>query len=306
MKFDCVIGNPPYQHNSKSKGNKLWPKFIVKSMELVMENGYLAMVTPDSWMAGGSNIPGNIGILKDVFRPNTLLYVNVADVGKKYFPNVGLSFSWWIASKTISKILTKMETSWGISTVDINSIDFFPAILHPTMQSIYKKVYSTRSFDVISFDRQNTKNGDAKSEKKTRIHKIKHWILGSDIDNKIQYCYLPYDNSPAISNHKKVVFPLRKFSNFHPYVDMKGISVCQQGFCVFLDKHDTEDGVKSVWHSKLMKFLLFSCFPGNFLKTNIVKSLPYISMKKVWTDQELYEHFGLTQEEIDYIEANTK
>ena len=51
MKFDVVLGNPPYQSNN-NKSNKLWPSFIEKSISLLSENGYLGLVTPISWLRG--------------------------------------------------------------------------------------------------------------------------------------------------------------------------------------------------------------------------------------------------------------
>jgi hypothetical protein len=35
-------------------------------------------------------------------------------------------------------------------------------------------------------------------------------------------------------------------------------------------------------------------------------TLPKIDLTKVWSDADMYAHFGLTQEEIDYVEANVK
>ena len=34
--------------------------------------------------------------------------------------------------------------------------------------------------------------------------------------------------------------------------------------------------------------------------------LPIIDFTRTWTDAELYAHFGLTQEEIDYVESTVK
>jgi hypothetical protein len=36
------------------------------------------------------------------------------------------------------------------------------------------------------------------------------------------------------------------------------------------------------------------------------KVIPKIDLSKTWSDNELYELFGLTQEEIEYIEATVK
>ena len=35
-------------------------------------------------------------------------------------------------------------------------------------------------------------------------------------------------------------------------------------------------------------------------------TFPCMDFKKSWTDQEIYDYFGLTQEEIDYIEKTIK
>lgn len=55
MKFDVVIGNPPYQkpkgdNRLGSRGDSsLWDKFLVKSMDLTKDDGHLALIHPNSW-----------------------------------------------------------------------------------------------------------------------------------------------------------------------------------------------------------------------------------------------------------------
>jgi hypothetical protein len=113
---------------------------------------------------------------------------------------------------------------------------------------------------------------------------------------------LPYDKSPDISGIRKVVFPLRKFSNVPMiHIDDQGLPVCQQGFYVEIDNYDVSN-VSSIWNSKLFRFMTYSIHPTGFLKTNIIKSLPFVDMSRTWTDQELFDHFSLTDEEIEYIE----
>ena len=48
-KFDVIVGNPPYQTKSDASNTKtqsLWDKFVVKSFDLLKENGHLCMVHP--------------------------------------------------------------------------------------------------------------------------------------------------------------------------------------------------------------------------------------------------------------------
>ena len=53
--FDVIIGNPPFQIEQQGKrkggygGRTLWDKFVIKSLDLLVENGYLCFITPSSW-----------------------------------------------------------------------------------------------------------------------------------------------------------------------------------------------------------------------------------------------------------------
>ena len=56
MKFDLVIGNPPYQKPTSgkdrvgSRGNtSIWDRFVVWGLEHTVDGGYMAMVHPTSW-----------------------------------------------------------------------------------------------------------------------------------------------------------------------------------------------------------------------------------------------------------------
>ena len=54
-KFDIIIGNPPFQIEQQGKriggygGRTLWDKFIIKSLDLLVSNGYLCFITPPGW-----------------------------------------------------------------------------------------------------------------------------------------------------------------------------------------------------------------------------------------------------------------
>jgi len=299
MKFDVVVGNPPFQHNSKSKGNKLWPKFIHKGYMLLKDAGYLAMITPSGWAAGGNNMPGGIGIIKDVFAPNNLIIADLSDMSK-HFPGVGVSFSWFVMQKSKQYRITQVDIDGNTFYVDFRKLEFIPDDITTVSLSIFQKLFNNKKrFNVQGYDRQKDDN---KSTVLTDTNNIKHWVLGTD--STIQYCYLPYDKSPDISSYRKVLFPLRKFSNVPMiHIDDEGIPVCQQGFYIVLDETHTVANVGSVWNSKLYRFMTYTIHPTGFLKTNIIKSLPFVDMNRAWTDKELYDHFSLTDEEIEYIEA---
>ena len=48
MKFDIVVGNPPYSEKAKAS-DKLWAKFTLKALELMTPSGQLGFITPSGW-----------------------------------------------------------------------------------------------------------------------------------------------------------------------------------------------------------------------------------------------------------------
>ena len=53
MKFDIIMGNPPYNppkgETGKSSGNSIWQNFVMKSFYMLSDNGYLVYVHPPGW-----------------------------------------------------------------------------------------------------------------------------------------------------------------------------------------------------------------------------------------------------------------
>jgi hypothetical protein len=63
MKFDVIVGNPPYQEThedgrSKKNALRLWAKFVIHILDknILNENGYLSFVTPSGWAGSSSEV----------------------------------------------------------------------------------------------------------------------------------------------------------------------------------------------------------------------------------------------------------
>lgn len=80
MKFDVVIGNPPYQ---KGKNSNFYVKFIQRASSLLKEGGYLSYIIPNRFVL--PHHPAAKALLLDF----QLLHLRV-DV-KDWFPSVGTS-----------------------------------------------------------------------------------------------------------------------------------------------------------------------------------------------------------------------
>jgi len=75
--FDIIMGNPPFQKEQEGKregakgGRTLWDKFIIKSLELLIANGFLGFITPPPWRK-----PEN-ELYNVMTKENQLLYLHI-------------------------------------------------------------------------------------------------------------------------------------------------------------------------------------------------------------------------------------
>ena len=95
MKFDVVVGNPPYQENDesgKSKGGgknvlRGYSLFVKKSMELLNKGGILGYIIPQGWQVKSHSL------WKMITSDYSLDYIdNNNEKIKNHFNNVGSTF----------------------------------------------------------------------------------------------------------------------------------------------------------------------------------------------------------------------
>jgi hypothetical protein len=303
MKFDVVLGNPPYQSGNASKGNKLWPKFILKAYELTKDKGITALVTPTGWASGGTNIPGGKGVIKDVFKNAQVHTINVDDITKKHFSNIGIEIGYFILEKTKPTKETKINLVDGDAYVDFRTVEFISPRLNAIDIDITKKIFDSKfeKFEVKSFDRKIKKGTVIESKTKTNTHKFKHWILGGTSANNAVFTYLDYENTPQY-NYPKILFNIGN-RYWQPYYDLQGLNVAAQGFAIELSGNETVDSIASVFEHPLFVYISFwyQLQMKGFMKTNIVKSYPKLDLTKIWKESEIFEYFNISDREQKHI-----
>jgi 23S rRNA A1618 N6-methylase RlmF len=116
MKFDVVVGNPPFQKsNNDAKRWTLWEQFVKKALELSCDT--VAMITPQSITS-----PGPFSLIKD---RATIINTNIS----KHF-NVGSTFAYFVMSDSINQSTAKIISSNGEYYCDLKNIDFLPFLIN--------------------------------------------------------------------------------------------------------------------------------------------------------------------------------
>jgi site-specific DNA-methyltransferase (adenine-specific) len=299
MKFDVVIGNPPYNWsdgNKQRKNNRenLWTRFISKSFEeWVAKDGYVAMVVPKTWMSPSRDY-GTTVIVQDYFKPNQVEALNIDECARHF--NVGSSFSYFVVKVDGSKSsqLTKVISNAGEFDMDLSSSTWnmgIPTILDKNIISMLGKFYANSApFDWL---RQYEGQVDVLSQGPVSV-------FHTPASKGKTFCATP----SYLHNIEKVMVSLS--GRYEPFYDNGNTSPSGFIICLKLKQGETLVNAQSVFDSKLYRLVVDKLFRYNgFINGNVLKNLPSLDLKKMWTDQNIYNHFQLTQDEIDAVERNS-
>ena len=72
------------------------------------------------------------------------------------------------------------------------------------------------------------------------------------------------------------------------------------------DTEDEANGLINYLKCKLPRFLLRQAISSVNINREVFKFVPIVNFTHYWTDEELYAKYGLTDEEINFIESMIK
>ena len=193
MKFDVVIGNPPYQRDTKgdrggSSSNPLWWEFSNTAFNLVKEGGVVSLITPDNIMSGGEQFTSLLIGSKSKYD------LKLIDFSANDHFSVGIKICRWVA---IKRNPTGEATNNGI-TFDPTKVGV--VFSSPELNSIITTMCGHES-DKLNF---NTSNRWDKAPITKRVKKQGNDIALADLKNDSSELY-PH----AVMNNDKI-----KYSHF--------------------------------------------------------------------------------------------
>lgn len=309
MKFDVVIGNPPYQGKKigggNGSGNAIWYKFVERSWKLLNDDGILCLIHPTAWRFQEGK--SKISKAQQIILESKMIYCNL----NMQYPGAGVMVDWYITRKSI----ISNDSFAMIHFEDCEKAVRWPPSQMPIfhfgnscIESIIKKVLTSN--DNGLFVRKSF--GGLTKFDKTAFGKF-CFAHGSGY-SKNPPTYKTYEN-PHIHQHKqKVIFCAVR--QFRPHIDNGILGIGDHVHYLLEDDLDKCKFIASFANSKIAIFLQKLCTgtdwrpspqncPATWNNPTCIKRVQLVAAGTL-TNLELYKHFGLTQEEIAYIESMVK
>lgn len=319
MKFDVIIGNPPYQlsdRGNNASATPIYQLFIQQAKKLSPR--YLTMIVPSRWFAGGKGL--------DSFRNEMIAdtrirelhdYLNASDCfGNGVEIKGGVCYFLWdrdnrgdclVATHSSSGIISQQKRYMKIGDNDVfirrnEAISILEKVSAFKEDSFSTIVSSRRPFglptnitgsktrgscDVILYQRGGTAfyplRGLTKNQEwinKYKIYITKAYNAGDDYPHQIL-------NKPIFGD--------------------KG-TCCTETYIVLgpFESEEITNNVISYVCTKFFRFLVSLKKISQDATQRVYEFVPMQDFTKTWTDAELYEKYGLTEEEIAFIESMIK
>lgn len=304
MKFDVVIGNPPYQGASEGTTKdttftpKIWSKFVQLSFSIAKPNGFVSLITPPGWLVPKSKLHTLI------FDDNRVLEVVAGIDGGEVF-GASTNAAWFLCQVGGGRVENFRFSMHGADPVQVKNTGAFPTT--PGSMITIGILQKTINSDLPKIQLLKQSQKPAKSfPEQTEAAKYPNFIDRA----KIVWTETPM---PDALVKKAIVWRLlqRRGQCLVPRVEVNSTHGLLNYFGgghthLLITTKQTEEGILSYMRSKLVQFICTTFSQTAHAPVHILRMLPAVDLSRVWTDVELYEHFSLSAEEVQHIESTVK
>ena len=316
MKFDVIISNPPYQLStggSKSQAIPIYQRFVERAKKLSPR--FVIMIIPDRWVAGGFGLNEfRAAMLNDQKIRKLTDYIIASDC----FPGVdipgGVCYFLWdrdhagdcdvtICHNDTSTTARRplIEDGCDVFIKYNEAVDIVRKIKIKNEGNIVSLISSQRPFGLPT-NYVGKSSPDNKSELLVYGRNQEKTFLDRNV-------VIPNQN---LANSYKVFLPAaygeRTDTNLFvigkPFLG-KPNEICTETYVAigpFENECEANNFIEYA-KTKFFRFLVLLHKPTQHLLKATYSFVPMQDFSKPWTDEELYVKYGLTDEEIAFIES---
>jgi site-specific DNA-methyltransferase (adenine-specific) len=317
MRFDVIIGNPPYQlSNGESSDIPIYQHFVTQAKAL--EPRFLSMIIPSRWMAGGKGLDS---FRKEMLGDKRIRFIEDYPNAWDVFPSVEIQsgvcyFLWNRDNPGLCQTILKRD---GLSLImdsrDLNEFDVLVrdaravSILRKVLQvsetPVEEIVSGQTPFGLLSnfkgYRQGSKQTGDLKRHLIENQKRVEKWVAPKEVGKGLDLVpkfkvFVPkaYNGGPRMPH--RIIGPA--------FVGESG-SVCTQSYLAVgpFDSQLAADSLLTYMNTRFFRFLLSLRKISQDAMRATYRWVPQQSWDQVWTDKDLYKKYKLTKDEIAFIES---
>lgn len=319
MKFDVIIGNPPYQMGSDggTRDIPIYNKFVEQAKKL--NPRYMSMIIPSRWMAGGLGLSEfrkamladrHIRKLVDYERMDLVFPGVDFEGGVCYFlwdrDNPGDCEVTTVSFDGTSKTATRKLDDYDVFVRDVRALKILQKVLRKDEKNLSELMSARTAFGFVS----NYSEYRVKKRKDDICYyatsprgRVKGWVSRNEVTM----------NETAIDQWKAVVPSAYGERGARPSMVLgpcfvgTNPSVCTQSF-LFIGTKTFEEASSAVsyYRTRFLRFLVSLRKITQHTTRDTYKWVPQQPWDREWTDAELYVKYNLSKEEVAYIESQIR
>lgn len=322
MKFDVIIGNPPYQLETGGSGRQARPiynQFVEQAKKL--NPRYLSMIIPSRWFAGGMGL--------DSFRNAMINDGHVSDIvdyanAKECFPqnsiSGGVCYFLWKREGADSCRFINMRG--GIPYASIRNLGEFPVLVRYNeavdvihkVQSQSETALTTIVSAISPFGLPTSVRGLKEASSANSVKVLSSRGIGylseddiergQDLRSGFKVALSQTGAEHACEPDKNGQFRVLTSS----MQVLEPPTVCTHSYLVVGPMKTEEEACNllSYLKTKFVRFLALQAVSSIHISRQTFCFVPIQDFSKEWTDKDLYEKYSLSQKEIDFIESLIK
>ena len=317
MKFDYVIGNPPYQISDGGAGVSATPIYnrFIEAIKTT-HPGAICLIIPAKWYSGGKGLDKfREEMLGDRHISTLVDYSNSLDV----FPNVDVAggvcyFVWKEAYNGKCKYTNYRNGKATTAYRDLNEFQTF--IRYPVASEIVKKVKEDGELTLDKVVSSRKPFGLATTAKPMKI---------GDITLRYNGGRGPYKSTEIrvgtemIDQWKIIISRLTAEHAGQPAKDgkyrvlstmelLKPGEICSETYLVAgaFDSKEEASNYMDYLKTQFVRFLILQIAMTQQLSKASFAFVPCQDFTRKWTDEQLFEKYDLSSEEVNYIQGMIK
>jgi site-specific DNA-methyltransferase (adenine-specific) len=320
VQFDVIVGNPPYQLGQSggdavgSFAMPIYQKFVQAAKALAPH--YVVMVTPSRWFAGGRGLEDfRLEMLQSQQIRVVVDFPNAADA----FPGIdiagGVSYFLWdrlydgpCKVQTVAPGISEAPAIRKLDAYDIFvrynvGVSVLEKVwpLGITQDNLARKVSPTQPFGLRTSFRGKQTDEQLKSPVILRTSQGESFIERTDIPRNDSWIDL-WKVILGLAYGERGAFPY--WITSEPEILGPG-TACTETYLV-IDRFDSEHKARlfaAYLRTRFVRFLISLRKNTQHLYSERFAFVPDLPMDRNWTDEILYQKYGITNDEIMFINS---